>query len=59
MTFTEWMNSEYSNTYATDTWSINECDEFRLRYLNGNINNDLVLKIGSNPITYSDTIISN
>lgn len=63
MTFTEWMNSEYSNTYATDTWVIDECGQFRLRYLDGNIDNDLGLRLGSHytsdEVISSDTIIPN
>ena len=61
MTFAEWMNSEYSNVYATDTWVIDECDQFRLYYLDGNIDNDLGLRMGSrsNIVESSDTITSN
>ena len=59
MTFEEWMNSEYSNTYATDIWNIDECDQFRLLYIDGNIDNNLGLLIESNFIEPSDTIISN
>ena len=59
MTFAEWMNSEYSNIYATDTWWIDECDQFRLDYSDGHIDNNLGLLIESNLIEPSDTIISN
>ena len=64
MTFAEWMNSEYSNVYATDTWVIDECDQFRLYYyLDGRLDNDLGLRLGSHytsdEVIPSDTIIPN
>jgi len=61
MTFAEWMNSEYSNIYADDTWVIDSCDQFRLNHDTGGNYGviDVGLKIESDFIDSSDTIISN